>query len=89
MGCADMFSCILTVLLPRFEWPSFPVEKFGRLFLHVQIILHGAGPFDPSGDFAGFIDGILAVNETESSRRQPAFSEAKSQLISLSITALT
>jgi hypothetical protein len=89
MGCADMFSCILTVLLPRFEWPSFPVEKFGRLFLHVQIILNGIDSFDASGDFTGFNDGILAVNETECSRRQPAFSKAKSQLISLSITALT
>jgi len=40
-----------------------PGENTRRLFLHVQIILYRFDPFDASGDFARFIDGLLGINE--------------------------
>jgi hypothetical protein len=35
-----------------------------RLLLDAQIILHGFDPVDTFGDCAGFIDGLLGINET-------------------------
>ena len=35
----------------------------GRLF-HDQVILYGSDPFDASGDFNCFIDGLLSINKT-------------------------
>jgi hypothetical protein len=41
----------------------FSGKNTRRLFLHVQIILYGFDPFDATGDFTGFIDGLLGINE--------------------------
>ena len=40
-----------------------PGKDNGRLFLHVQIILYGFDPFDATGDFTRFINGLLRINE--------------------------
>ena len=39
-----------------------PGKGHGRLF-HDQIILYGFNPFDATGDFTRFIDGLLRINE--------------------------
>ncbi len=41
----------------------FPGKNTRRLFLHVQIVLYGFDPFDATGDFPRFIDGLLRINE--------------------------
>ena len=41
----------------------FSGKNSRRLFLHVQIILYGFDPFDATGDFTRFIDGLLGINE--------------------------
>lgn len=41
-----------------------PGKDNGHLFLHVQIILYGFDPFDATGDFTRFIDGLLGINES-------------------------
>jgi hypothetical protein len=41
----------------------FPGKNTRRLFFYVQVILYGFDPFDATGDFTRFIDGLLRINE--------------------------
>ena len=38
-------------------------EALPRRLFHNEIILDGFNPFDAPGDLAGFIDGLLRINE--------------------------